>query len=278
MTPETPERSATGSGVLIGVFALVVGVAAAVFAQSAKLDATKALVGGVSINETYRLVLLSAGIAIAVLGLVRTILAGTGQLAPALSALTGVGAFVLLIGGGLLFVGYVRGERSASSSRSSLPTGGTGTDPSAQPSSSSPGDQTADPSQPISCTYDSGGSPVHCNQGDRYVTAMPGDTCSAGQTWTLQGPQPTSSDTVEADCQGSADSTVQTPAPDPNAGPVSCRQRCEQNGKPVKFDPKAQVGQECIGQAANAGDPGSPNQYWRAIQQDANSETIECKP
>ncbi len=70
VTPEPSQRSATGWGVAIGVLALAVGVAAAVFAQSAKLDATKALAGGTYIKETYRLPLLIAGISVGLLGVI----------------------------------------------------------------------------------------------------------------------------------------------------------------------------------------------------------------
>ncbi len=124
MSPEPSQRSATGWGVAIGVFALAVGVAAAVFAESAKLDVTKALVGGAYIKETYRLPLLIAGISVGLLGLILVIVAASGAQGNALRgllALTATGAVLVLGGGGLLLTAYE--NRPAAGTLSARPAG-----------------------------------------------------------------------------------------------------------------------------------------------------------
>jgi len=113
---ERPGAGLSAAPLLAGIASMVVGVAAVLFSQSARLDATKLLVGGAYLREDYRVGLLLGGIAVAVVGLVVTVVVIVTRSVPgALMAVGVIATTMLALVGGVLYASY-RHPRAATPS------------------------------------------------------------------------------------------------------------------------------------------------------------------
>ena len=115
---------------LVGIAAILVGIAAVILTEQTKLTTTKALFGGVYIKDEYRVWLIYGGIALTVLGAMLTVVSVVRFADPSavstLSFITGLLLLATLVGGGVVYAAYKHAERQG-------PGGGGGPFGSVQP-------------------------------------------------------------------------------------------------------------------------------------------------